>query len=53
MQVMVWFYKHADTLDRLMEKVTAEQRREEGLDVDEYDDEEVMMKPFDIFPSTK
>ena len=47
MQVMVWFYKHADTLGRLMENVTAEQRREEGLD------EEVVMKPFDIFSSTK
>ena len=53
MQVMVWFYKHADTLGRLMEKVTAKQRRVEGLDVDEDDDQEVVMKPFDIFSSTK
>ncbi|RMX46188.1 hypothetical protein pdam_00007847 [Pocillopora damicornis] len=42
MQVMVWFYKHVDTLGRLMKKVTAEQRREEGLDVDEDDEEEEM-----------
>ncbi|PFX19443.1 E3 ubiquitin-protein ligase RNF213 [Stylophora pistillata] len=40
MQVMVWFYKHADTLGRLMKKVIAEQRREEGLDVDGSDDED-------------
>ena len=54
MQVMVWFYKRVDTLGRLMRKVTAKQRREEGLDVDEdADDEEVGMKPFDIFYPTK
>ena len=50
MQVMVWFYKHVDTLGRLMKKVTAEQRREEGLDVDEDDEEEEMViKPLDIY----
>ena len=54
MQVMVWFYKRVDTLGRLMRKVTAKQRREEGLDVDEdADDEEVGMKPFDVFYPTK
>ena len=54
MQVMVWFYKHVDTLGRLMKKVTAEQRREEGLDVDEDDDEEEMViKPLDILCSIK
>ena len=53
MQVMVWFYKHVDTLGRLMRKVTAEQRREEGLDVDEDDDEEeVVIQPFNIFCSS-
>ena len=54
MQVMVWFYKHVDTLGRLMKKVTAEQRREEGLDVDEDDEEEEMViKPLDILCSIK
>ena len=54
MQVMVWFYKHVDTLGRLMKKVTAEQRREEGLDVDEDDEEEEMViKPIDILCSIK
>ena len=53
MQVMVWFYKHADTLGRLMRKVAAEKRREEGVDVDEDDDEEVVMNPFDIFSPTR
>ena len=54
MQVMVWFYKHLDTLGRLMKKVTAEQRREEGLDVDEDDEEEEMViKPLDILCSIK
>ena len=49
MQVMVWFYTHVDTLGRLMRKVTADQRREEGLDVDEDDDEEeVVIQPFNI-----
>ena len=42
MQVMVWFYNHVDTRGRLMRKVIGEQRREEGLDVDEDDDEEVI-----------
>ena len=41
MQVMVWFYKQVDTLGRLMRKVT------------DADDEEVVMKPFDIFYPTK
>ena len=41
MQVMVWFYNHVDTLGRLMRKVIIEQRREEGHDVDEDDDDEV------------
>ena len=49
MQVMVWFYKHVDTLGRLMRKVT-EQRMEEGLDDKE---EEMVMKPFNILCSTK
>ena len=54
MQVMVWFYKHVDTLGRLMRKVTAEQRREEGLDIDEDDKEdEMVIKPFNILCSTK
>ena len=54
MQVMVWFYKHVDTLGRLMKKVTAEQRREEGLDVDKDDEEEEMViKPLDILCSIK
>ena len=54
MQVMVWFYKHVDILGRLMKKVTAEQRREEGLDVDEDDEEEEMViKPIDILCSIK
>ena len=54
MQVMVWFYKHVDTLGRLMRKVTAEQRREEGLDIDEDDkEEEMVIKPFNILCSTK
>ena len=54
MQVMVWFYKHVDTLGRLMKKVTAEQRREEGLDVDKDDkDEEMVIKPLNIVCSTK
>ena len=53
MQVMVWFYTHVDTLGRLMRKVTAEQRREEGLDVDEDDDEEeVVIQPFNILCSS-
>ena len=53
MQVMVRFYKHVDTLGRLMRKVTAEQRREEGLDVDEEDDEEeVVIQPFNILCSS-
>ena len=53
MQVMVWFYKHVDTLGRLMRKVTAEQRTEEGLDVDEDDDEEeVVIQPFNILCSS-
>ena len=53
MQVMVWFYKHVDTLGKLMRKVTAEQRREEGLDVDEDDDEEeVVIQPFNILCSS-
>ena len=55
MQVMVWFYKHVDTLGRLMRKVTAEQRRKEGLDVNEDDDdddeEEVVIEPFEILCS--
>ena len=54
MQVMVWFYKHVDTLGRLMKKVTAKQRREEGLDVDEDDEEEEMViKPLGILCSIK
>ena len=54
MQVMVWFYKHVDTFGRLMKKVTAEQRREEGLDFDEDDEEEEMViKPLDILCSIK
>ena len=52
MQVMVWFYKHVDTLGRLMRIVTAEQRREEVLDgnEDDEDDEEqeMVIKPFSI-----
>ena len=52
--MMVWFYTHVDTLGRLMRKVTAEQRREEGLDVDEDDDEEeVVIQPFNILCSSK
>ena len=36
-----------------MKKVTAEQRREEGLDVDEDDDEEeVVIQPFNILCSS-
>ena len=54
MQVMVWFYKHVDTLGGLMKKVTAEQRREEGLDVDKDDkEEEMVIKPLNIVCSTK
>ncbi|KAL9988404.1 hypothetical protein ACROYT_G002842 [Oculina patagonica] len=45
MQVMVWFYKHVDTLGRLMKKVLTEQRREEGHDVDEDDDDEEQITP--------
>ena len=55
MQVMVWFYKHVDTLGRLMRKVTTEQRRKEGLDVNEDDndddEEEVVIEPFEILCS--
>ncbi|XP_022806308.1 E3 ubiquitin-protein ligase rnf213-alpha-like [Stylophora pistillata] len=51
MQVMVWFYKHVDTLGRLMRKVTADQRRDEGLDVDEEDEEEEEEEP--ITPLTR
>ena len=40
MQVMVWFYKHVDTLGRLMKKVIIKQRREEGEDVEDDDDED-------------
>ena len=46
MQVMVWFYKHVDTLGRLMKIVITEQRREEGEEFEEVDDdgeEEVIM----------
>lgn len=43
MQVMVWFYKHVDTLGRLMKIVITEQRREEGEEVDDDDEEEVIM----------
>ena len=50
--MMVWFYNHVDTLGRLMRKVIADQRREEGLDVDEDDDEEVITS-FNIFLHTK
>ena len=54
MQVMAWFYKHVDTLGRLMRKVTAEQRRKEGLDVNEDEEEdEVVIKPFEILCSNK
>ena len=41
MQVMVWFYNHVDILGRLMKRVITKQRREEGLDVDEEDDDDV------------
>ena len=54
MQVMVWFYKHVDTLSRLMRNVAAEQRRKEGLDVNEDDEEEeVTIQPFEILCSNK
>ena len=43
MQVMVWFYKHKDTLGRLMKLVITEQRREEGEELDEDEEEEVIM----------
>lgn len=43
MQVMVWFYKHVDTLARLMKIVITEQRREEGEEVDDDEKEEVIM----------
>ena len=43
MQVMVWFYKHVDTLGRLMKIVITEQRREEGEEVDNDGEEEVIM----------
>lgn len=42
MQVMVWFYKHADTLGRLMKIVVTKQRREEGKEVDD-DEEDVVI----------
>lgn len=42
MQVMVWFYKHADTLGRLMKIVITKQRREEGKEVDD-DEEDVVI----------
>ena len=43
MQVMVWFFKHVDTLGRLMKIVITEQRREEGEEVDNDGEEEVIM----------
>ena len=42
MQVMVWFYKHADTLGRLMKIVITKQRREEGEEVDDDEEDEVI-----------
>ncbi|KAJ7339384.1 hypothetical protein OS493_005779 [Desmophyllum pertusum] len=45
MQVMVWFYNHVDTLGRLMKRVITEQQREEGLDVDEEDDDDEPITP--------
>lgn len=46
MQVMVWFFKHVDTLGRLMRRVIIQQRREEGEEVeddDDHEDDEVIM----------
>ena len=42
MQVMVWFYKHVDTLGRLMKIVITKQRREEGEEVDDDEEDEVI-----------
>ena len=49
MQVMVWFYNHVDILGRLMRNVIIEQRREEGDDANEDDNdvhEEVSLSSF-------
>lgn len=40
MQVMVWFFKHVDTLGRLMRRVIIQQRREEGVEVEDDDNDE-------------
>lgn len=40
MQVMVWFFKHVDTLGRLMRRVIIQQRREEGVEEEDDDDDE-------------
>ena len=39
MQVMVWFFKHVDTLGRLMRRIIIEQRREEGEEMEDDDGE--------------
>ena len=39
MQVMVWFFKHVDTLGRLMRRVIIQQRRE-GVEVENDDNDE-------------
>ena len=43
MQVMVWFYNHADTLGRLMKIVITKQRREEGKEVDDDEEDKVIL----------
>ena len=39
MQVMVWFYKRMDILGNLMMEVLIEQRRQEGYDIIDVDEQ--------------
>ena len=43
MQIMVWFYKHVDTLGRLMKIVITKQRKEDGEEVDDNEKDEVIL----------
>ena len=43
MQVMVWFYKHVDTLGRLMKIVITKQRKQEGEEVDDNEEDKVIL----------
>ena len=38
MRVMVWFYNHMDTLERLMRQLITEKRKDKGQDGDEDDE---------------